>query len=145
MSGARVRSRQSRRSRRSRRSRWDRAAPYALSGLLATTGSLHFLAPRPFAAIIPPQLPEPTALVYLSGAAELACAAGLAVPRTRRLAGWATAALFVLVFPGNLQMALDASDRSPLYRAAAYARLPVQVPLVLWAVRVARVSRRSSG
>jgi uncharacterized membrane protein len=67
------------------------------------------------------------------------------VPRTRRLAGWATAALFVAVFPGNVQMALDASDRSALYRAATYARLPVQVPLVVWAVQVARLSRRSSG
>ena len=88
---------------------------------------------------------SPRALVYLSGAAELACAAGLVVPRMRRLAGWATAALFVAVFPGNVQMALDAADRSELYRAATYARLPVQVPLVAWAVQVARFSRRSSG
>ena len=122
--------------------RWS---PYLLSGLLTTTGTLHFVVPRTFAAIVPPQLPEPTALVYLSGAAELACAAGLAVPRTRRAAAWATAALFVAVFPGNVQMALDASDRSALYRAATYARLPVQVPLVLWAVSVARVRRRSTG
>ena len=125
-----------------RLARWS---PYLLAGLLTTTGTLHVVVPDTFAAIVPPELPEPRALVYLSGAAELACAAGLTVPRTRRLAGWATAALFVAVFPGNVQMALDASDRSVLYRAATYARLPVQLPLVLWAVRVARFSRRSSG
>ena len=125
--------------------RLARRSPYLLAALLTTTGTLHFVVPRPFAAIIPPQLPEPRALVSLSGAAELACAAGLVVPPTRRLAGWATAALFVAVFPGNVQMALDASDRSELYRAATYARLPVQVPLVAWAVQVARFSRRSSG
>ncbi len=127
------------------RGRWRTASPYLLAGLLATSGTLHFVVPRTFASIVPPQLPAPTALVYLSGAAELACAAGLTVPRTRRLAGWATALLLVAVFPGNVQMALDAGDRSALYRAAAYARLPLQVPLVLWAVQVARVSRRSSG
>jgi uncharacterized membrane protein len=54
------------------------------------------------------------------------------------VAAWATAALFVAVFPANVVMALDAADRSIAYRAAAYARLPVQVPLVLWAVWVAR-------
>ena len=125
-----------------RLARWS---PYLLAALLTTTGTLHFVVPRTFSAIVPPQLPEPLALVYLSGAAELACAAGLVVPRTRRLAGWATAALFVAVFPGNVQMALDASDRSALYRAATYVRLPVQVPLVAWAVQVARFSRPSTG
>ncbi len=83
--------------------------------------------------------------MYASGVAELACAAGLAMPRTRRVAGWATALLFVAVFPGNIQMALDAGDRSAGYRALVYARLPLQVPLVVWAVSVARLSRRRSG
>src|SRR3954451_6800531 len=125
-----------------RLARWS---PYLLAALLTTTGTLHFVVPRTFEAIVPPQLPQPRALVHLSGAAELACAAGLVVPRTRRLAGWATAALFVAVFPGNVQMALDASDGSTLYRAAPYARLPVQLPLVAWAVQVSRFSRPSSG
>ena len=129
----------------SRGARLARWSPYLLAGLLTTTGTLHFVVPRTFAGIVPPQLPEPLALVYLSGAAELACAAGLAVRRTRRYAGWATAALFVAVFPGNVQMALDASDRSGLYQAATYARLPVQLPLVVWAVQVARSSRWSTG
>jgi uncharacterized membrane protein len=121
-----------------------RASPYLLAGLLTVTGTMHFVAPKVFASIIPPQLPHRSALVYASGAAELTCAAGLAVPRTRRVAGWATALLFVAVFPANVQMALDAGDRSAAYRAATYARLPVQVPLVMWAVWVARVSRRRS-
>ena len=121
-----------------------RASPCLLAGLLTVTGTSHFVAPKVYASIIPPQLPSRYALVYASGAAELACAAGLAVPRTRRVAGWSTALLFVAVFPANVQMALDAGDRSAAYRAAAYARLPIQVPLVLWAVSVARVSRRRS-
>ena len=93
-----------------------RASPYLLAGLLTVTGTLHFVAPKVFASIIPPQLPSRYALVYASGAAELACAAGLAVPRTRRVAGWSTALLFVAVFPANVQMALDAGDRSAAYR-----------------------------
>ena len=114
------------------------ASPYLLSGLLTVTGTLHFVVPKVFADIVPPQLPSPIALVYASGVAELACAAGLAIPRTRRAAGWATAALFVAVFPGNIQMALDAGDRSATHKVLSYARLPLQVPLVVWAVSVAR-------
>ena len=122
-----------------------RASPYLLSGLLTVTGVLHFVAPKAFARIVPPALPSPTALVYASGAAELACAAGLAVPRTRTTAAGATAVLLVAVFPGNIQMALDARHRSAGYRAAAYLRLPLQVPLVAWALSVARATRRRSG
>lgn len=114
------------------------ASPYPLAGLLAVSGLLHVAVPGPYTAIVPPRLPSPTGLVYLSGAAELACAGALCVPRTRRLAGWATAALFVAVFPANVQMARDSDGRSAVYRAAVYARLPVQAPLVLWAAAIGR-------
>ncbi len=123
-------------------SRWRRASPYLLAGLLTVTGATHFLAPRPYVRIIPEQLPSPYALVYASGAAELLCAAGLALPRTRRLTAWATAALFVAVFPANITMALDSTGRSTLYQAAVWARLPIQGPLIWWAVAVARQARR---
>ena len=122
------------------RSRLQRSSPYLLAGLLTVTGSLHFLTPRPFVAIVPRRLPRRRELVQLSGAAELACAAGLAVRPTRRVAGWVTTILFVVVFPANVQMALDAQrrPRSTAYRAATWLRLPLQLPLVLWARRVAR-------
>lgn len=110
----------------------------ALAALLGAAGTLHFLTPGPFEQLVPPALGRPGPWVAASGVAELACAAGLVPPRTRRAAAWATAALFVAVFPGNVQMALDWSDRPPLQRALAYGRLPLQLPLVLWAVAVAR-------
>jgi uncharacterized membrane protein len=123
-------------------SQWRRASPYLLAGLLTLTGSTHVLAPRPYARIIPDRLPSPYALVYGSGVAELLCAAGLVLPRTRRVTAWATAALFVAVFPANITMALDSSGRSTLYQAAAWARLPIQAPLIWWAVAVARQAGR---
>ena len=117
------------------------ASPYLLAGLLTVTGSLHFIAPRPYAEIVPSGLPAPTGLVYASGAVELMCAVGLVVPRTRRLAGWATAALFVLVFPANVQMAVSSGGRSARYQAGVWGRLPVQIPLIAWAASVARRAR----
>ena len=119
-----------------------RASPFLLAGLLAGSGVLHFTATDAYARIVPRALPRARAVVQVSGVAELACAAGLVLPRTRRSAGWSTTALLVAVFPANVQMALDAPARRPRYRALAYARLPVQVPLVLWAVSVARGAAR---
>jgi uncharacterized membrane protein len=110
-----------------------------LAGLLATAGITHFAAPRQYDETIPRALPgTPRAWTYASGAAELALAAGLALPRTRRVAALATAAFFVGVFPANVQMAVDWRHRPAPLKTAALARLPLQVPLVLWARGVAR-------
>ncbi|GHF84839.1 DoxX family protein [Streptomyces thermodiastaticus] len=109
-----------------------------LAGLLATAGVAHFAAPRPFDSIVPRALPgRPRTWTYASGAAELALAAGLAVPRTRKAAALAAAAFFVGVFPANVKMAVDWRHRPAAQRAVAYGRLPLQVPLVLWARAVA--------
>lgn len=114
-----------------------------LAGFMSLAGAAHFAVPGAYGSLIPSWLGAPRAWVYASGLAELACAAGLAAPRTRRVAAWATAALFVAVFPGNVTMAVDASGRDAAYRVLAYARLPLQVPLVWWAVAVARSAPRT--
>lgn len=114
-------------------------SPLLLAGLLATAGVAHFASPRPFDATIPRGLPgSPRTWTYASGAAELALAAGVALPRTRRVAALATAAFFVGVFPANVKMAVDWRHRSTPLKAAAIGRLPLQLPLVLWARNVAR-------
>jgi uncharacterized membrane protein len=110
----------------------------ALAGLLTSTGLLHFAAPQPFDAIVPRALPgRPRTWTHLSGAAELAVAAAVAHPRTRAAGGLAAAALFAAVFPANVRMARDWRRASPARRAVAYGRLPLQLPLVWWGLRVA--------
>ncbi|MFD7783210.1 hypothetical protein ACFV4Q_08995 [Streptomyces nojiriensis] len=115
------------------------SSPHLLAGLLATMAVAHAAAPGKFDATIPRSLPgSPRAWTYGSGVAELALAAGVAHPRTRRVAALATAAFFVGVFPANVKMAADARRASPAVRAATLGRLPLQVPLVLWARKVSR-------
>ncbi|MER6263810.1 DoxX family protein [Streptomyces sp. NPDC059688] len=114
-------------------------SPLLLAGLLATAGVAHFAVPRQFDATIPRMLPgSPRTWTYGSGVVELALAAGIAAPRTRAVAAKAAAAFFVGVFPANVQMAVDWRHRPTPLRTAALARLPLQVPLVLWARGVAR-------
>jgi len=122
----------------------DRSA-YALAALLAGAAVTHFAAPRPYDAIVPRSLPgSPRWWTYASGVAELTVAAAVAHPRTRRLGALAAAGLFVAVFPANVKMAVDWRHRPPAQRAIAYGRLPLQAPLVWWALRVA-AGRKSRG
>ncbi|MFQ3475332.1 DoxX family protein [Halonotius sp. F2-221B] len=106
--------------------------------LYVVAGVLHFVVPDLYAQIIPPFLPAPLALVYLSGIAEIAVGIGVLIPRTRRYAAWATIALLVAIFPANVYMAtsmvvvegISGGDPSPLIR---WGRLPLQGVLILWA------------
>ncbi len=98
-------------------------------------GILHFAIPEPFVKIVPPQLPYPLELVYISGFFEILGGIGLLVPNVSRAAAWGLIALFVAVFPANINMAvnhihLDDIPDSPIFQAI---RLPLQAVLIAWA------------
>ena len=116
------------------------AGRIALGVFFVLAGAMHFVRPRAYAKIVPPYLPAPRTLVYLSGAAEIAGGAGALSPassaspaRLRRLSGWALISLLAAVFPANLHMALHPEDVPKLNipRWALWARLPLQ-PLMMW-------------
>ena len=115
---------------------------WGLVGIIGGSGVLHFTHPGFYRRIVPRPLGHPNEVVALSGAAELACAAAMILPPTRRLGGWATAALLLAVFPANIQMALDGGIKGAPFPAnsalLAWLRLPLQVPAVLMAISVAR-------
>jgi uncharacterized membrane protein len=119
------------------------ATAIGLAGVLAGAGITHFTNPGFYEPIVPRPLGSPRAWVLASGAVELAVAGLVARPRTRRLGGLLAAATFVAVFPANVQAAADGgmAHLDPPMNSAlvAWLRLPLQVPLVLWAVRVAKL------
>lgn len=113
-----------------------------LAVLLGGAGVLHVVRPAPFDSIVPTALPgSARSYTYASGVAELGVAGLLAIPRTRRLGGLAAVALFVAVFPANIQMAYDGRNARPKRRAIAFGRLPLQGVLIAQALQVARVRR----
>ncbi|HYF44926.1 MAG TPA: hypothetical protein VD926_01870, partial [Acidimicrobiales bacterium] len=89
-------------------------------------GSLHFLKPRWFEAIMPDYVPAHRELVYASGVAEIAGGAGLLAssPAVRRKAGWWLLATLVGVYPANLHMALHPERYPQIPHWALLARLP---------------------
>ena len=74
---------------------------YALALLFVLAGIWHFVHPATYLAIMPPWLPQPLALIYVSGVFEILGGLGLLPARTRRMAGWGLLALLVAVFPAN--------------------------------------------
>lgn len=112
-----------------------------LVGVFTTSGVVHLVKPQVYEPLMPAFVPAHRAVILGSGVAELACAAGLLSPRTRPAAGWASAALLVGVFAGNLKMADDARrSRNQKFKAIAYGRLPLQLPMVRIALKAARGS-----
>ena len=102
-------------------------------------GVMHFVIPRTYAAIVPPRLPAPRAIVYASGVAEVAGGAGVLHPRTRRIASAWSVATLLAIFPANIHMALHPeSYRVPGGRSALWLRLPVQGLLIAWAIAARR-------
>lgn len=107
----------------------------------AASGLAHFARPGPYEAIVPRPLPYKRELVYASGAVEIACAALMFHPRTRRLGGLGAVAVLAAVFPANIQMALDAarSEKAPGWlKVGTVARLPLQAPMIRIALKAAR-------
>lgn len=118
-----------------------RTLAYRIAALLLGIGTLHFVAPKPFDGIIPVELPgSPRFYTYASGVAEIVIGALLLPLRTRRLAALSAAALFLAVFPGNLNMVRLWWDKPWPMRVIALARLPLQIPMVTTALKVARNS-----
>jgi uncharacterized membrane protein len=99
-----------------------------------TAGSLHFLRPEPYVKIVPPFIPLPLIMVYISGVAEIAGGVGILLPVVRRAAGWGLVALLIAVFPANIYMALDhvqaTANLLPVW--VLWARLPLQFVLIWW-------------
>ena len=109
--------------------------------LLIIAGLGHFLAPQGLDKIVPPALPfEPRFWTYLSGVAELVVGVMLLMPLERKVLGlpirligvWCAFALFVLVYPANIYMAIDWLDRPMPEPLIAMARLPLQFGLFYW-------------
>ena len=113
--------------------RLRRALCVAAGLAFVVAGANHFRDPAFYLSIIPPALPRPDLLNWISGAAEIAGGVGLFVPSLRRLAAWCLIVLLIAVFPANIYAALRGSipglDVSP---TALWLRLPFQIVFVAW-------------
>jgi len=78
------------------------ATIYGIAFIIA--GIAHFRNPQIFVDIVPPFLPFPLFLVYLTGAMEIAGGIGIIYPDSRILTGRLLVLFLIAVFPANLYM-----------------------------------------
>ena len=110
-----------------------RIALFLLALAFTFAGVTHFTGPEDFVAIVPPYLPAPLALVYISGVAEILGGLGVIPFVTRKWAGWGLIALLVAVFPANIHMAMNPQDFPDASVTFLYVRLALQFVLFAWA------------
>ena len=108
-----------------------------LAALLGGSGVLHLVRPRTYEWLVPPELGDARAWVTATGVAELGTAALLSASATRRWGGWSAAVLLLAFVPAHLHT-FRVVPKKPLPLTVAAVRLPLQVPLVAAALRVAR-------
>ena len=109
-------------------------ARIVLALFMISAGVLHFATPAFFLSIVPAWLPAPMLLVQVSGVAEIAGGLGVLHPSTRKLAGVGLVALYVAVFPANINQALHhipmgGHEVSP---ALLWGRLLLQPVFIAW-------------
>jgi len=104
---------------------------YLMALAYAATGVYHFVNPAFYKKIMPPWLPYPYALIYISGICEMVFGLMLIPDATRQMGAWAIIALLIAIFPANVQMMINFRNRNNPYLWLAIARLPLQ-GLLIW-------------
>ncbi|MCY0904118.1 hypothetical protein [Arthrobacter sp. H14-L1] len=121
-----------------------------LAAVLAASAATHLRNPKFFYAVVPPVLCTDAGgrfgvlsrrqWVTLSAIPEAAAAVGLLIPAARKPAATATAVMFGAFTAGHLSALGRAFGPrgTPKTRLIHALRLPLQVPLILWAWRLRR-------
>lgn len=119
---------------------------FALGAFFIFAGSAHFVVPHLYETMMPPGLPWHSALILLSGLAEIAGGIGV-LTRFRRPAAWGLIALLLAVFPANIYLAIDPAAAVAFLHATTPAaiaaaidsprllmvlRLPLQAAFIAW-------------
>lgn len=126
------------------------------SGLFTGAGVMHFARPDFFESIVPDWFPDARLATVGSGAAEIALGLGLLPPATRRISALGLIALVAVVFPANVDMAVNDVEVKPVDgqmtrsvgtargsgRLINWLRLPMQIPMVIGMWRIAQGARR---
>lgn len=97
-------------------------------------GILHFLIPDTFMKLMPPFIPLPLAMIYLSGVFEIVGGIGLMVSKTKHLASYGLIILLLAVYPANIYVAWEKVQLGGFMSNSFYQwfRVVMQIPLIYW-------------
>ncbi|WKN41057.1 DoxX family protein [Tunicatimonas pelagia] len=109
---------------------------HAMAGLYVVAGIFHFVKPNMYEAVIPPYLPNPRALVLISGFFEIAFGVGLLFEETRELSAWGIMLMLLVFLPAHIYM-LQSEKFGSIPAWALWLRIPLQFVLIYWAYQFA--------
>ena len=115
----------------------------ALTAFFGFAGTMHFVRPRFYEAMVPPWVGHNREVVAISGVAEIVGAVAVLPAATRRFGRWWLLGLLLAVFPANVHMAVNPEqvpglDLEKMPRWALWARLPLQPLAMVWVWLVTR-------
>jgi uncharacterized membrane protein len=119
--------------------RWKLAGLLLVFVWFAGGGIAHFVSTEAFVRIVPPYVPFPVAVVYLTGVFEILASAALWLPRWRRLTGIALFVFTLCVTPANVYMSMNPELFPNMSQTALTLRLVFQVVLlacIWWSTRI---------
>ena len=119
-----------------RRSGWRDHARRGLAFAMVVAGLSHFARPEPFVQHLPDWVPATEALVYITGAIEVALGVALLRSREHRVTvSRLLAAYLVAVLPANIYVAVEDVDVTGQTGGVhAWIRLPLQGLFIAWAL-----------
>ena len=111
---------------------------YLLALFFFVAGITHFTQDEAYAGIVPPLLPFPFIIVWVTGIMELFFAVGLAIKKFRKISGFWLAPFLLAVLPANIYMAMYNIPLGDMESSstALWVRVALQFPLIaliLWA------------
>ena len=111
---------------------------YLLALFFFVAGITHFTQDEAYAGIVPPLLPFPLMIVWVTGIMELFFAVGLTIKKFRKISGFWLAPFLLAVLPANIYMAMYNIPLGDMESSstALWVRVALQFPLIaliLWA------------
>ncbi len=97
-------------------------------------GVSHFIIPETFMKLMPPIIPAPLLMVYISGVFEILGGIGLIISKTKRAASYGLILLLLAVYPANIYVALENIQLGGFMSNSFYQwfRVILQIPLIYW-------------
>ncbi len=106
---------------------------YVMGCIYILAGLNHFRVPKVYMTIMPPWIPYPQFLIFISGVIEVILGVAVMWPPTTSLAAWGIVALLIAVLPPHIHMIQNHKQWVMIPTWALWLRLPLQGALMLWA------------
>ncbi len=106
---------------------------YVMGVTYILAGLNHFKNPKIYHSIMPPFIPAPGFMIFMSGVIEVLLGMAVMWPPTTSLAAWGIIALLVAILPPHIYMIQQKEQWPKIPSWLLWLRLPLQGLLIFWA------------